>query len=275
MFFIAFIIGKGYNLDKFIILIQEDFPMRKTVTGILLATSVLAMATVQQVQAAESGATSALTTSTVKEVHYVAFQNGRLVDIKAALTGSAVTDASIKDQPKIENYKYTTSEEMDGILYHTYAPADTTATTGNSNSSSAQSNPYHGGNTAATTNTNTNNNQNTTTTSGNSAVKEVRFVVYKEGSSDPVNIKDPRKGSEASDTSHPTIANYEYVTGNLKDGILYHVYRSNTATNAGNNNQNQSTTTSGGQFKTENGKVYYIKDGKKVSGWQKIDDKTY
>ena len=82
---------------------------------------------------------------------------------------------------------------MDGILYHTYAPADTTATTGNSNSSSAQSNPYHGGNTAATTNTNTNNNQNTTTTSGNSAVKEVRFVVYKEGSSDPVNIKDPRK----------------------------------------------------------------------------------
>lgn len=25
MFFIAFIIGKGYNLDKFIILIQEDF----------------------------------------------------------------------------------------------------------------------------------------------------------------------------------------------------------------------------------------------------------
>lgn len=48
--------------------------MRKTVTGILLATSVLAMATVQQVQAAESGATSALTTSTVKEVHYVAFQ---------------------------------------------------------------------------------------------------------------------------------------------------------------------------------------------------------
>lgn len=180
--------------------------MRKTVTGILLATSVLAMATVQQVQAAESGATSALTTSTVKEVHYVAFQNGRLVDIKAALTGSAVTDASIKDQPKIENYKYTTSEEMDGILYHTYAPADTTATTGNSNSSSAQSNPYHGGNTAATTNTNTNNNQNTTTTSGNSAVKEVRFVVYKEGSSDPVNIKDPRKGSEASDTSHPTIA---------------------------------------------------------------------
>ena len=42
--------------------------MRKTVTGILLATSVLAMATVQQVQAAESGATSALTTSTVKEV---------------------------------------------------------------------------------------------------------------------------------------------------------------------------------------------------------------
>jgi len=127
MFFIAFIIGKRYNLDKFNHLIKEGFPMRKTVTGILLATSVLAMATVQQVQAAESGATSALTTSTVKEVHYVAFQNGRLVDIKAALTGSAVTDASIKDQPKIENYKYTTSEEMDGILYHTYAPADTTA----------------------------------------------------------------------------------------------------------------------------------------------------
>jgi len=106
-------------------------------------------------------------------------------------------------------------------------------------------------------------------------VKTVRFVEYKAGSDVPIDIKDPRTGSEASDTSHPTIANYEYVTGNLKDGILYHVYRSNTATNAGNNNQNQSTTTSGGQFKTENGKVYYIKDGKKVSGWQKIDDKTY
>ena len=100
--------------------------MRKTVTGILLATSVLAMATVQQVQAADTGAASVSTTSTVKEVHYVAFQNGRLVDIKAALTGSAVTDASIKEQPKIENYKYTTSEEMDGILYHTYAPDATT-----------------------------------------------------------------------------------------------------------------------------------------------------
>ena len=103
----------------------------------------------------------------------------------------------------------------------------------------------------------------------NSPVKQFVLSRYKAGSDVPIDIKDPRTGSEASDPSHPTIANYEYVTGNLKDGILYHVYRSNTATNAGNNNQNQSTTTSGGQFKTENGKVYYIKDGKKVSGWQK------
>ena len=128
--------------------------MRKTVTGILLATSVLTMATVQQVQAAENGAATASTTSTVTEVHYIAFKNGRIVDIKAALTGSAVTATSIKEQPKIENYNYTTSKVRDGILYHTYAPV---ATTDNSNTSSAQSNPYHGGNTAATTNTNTNN----------------------------------------------------------------------------------------------------------------------
>ena len=72
--------------------------MRKTVTGILLATSVLAMATVQQVQAAENGAATASTTSTVTEVHYIAFKNGRIVDIKAALTGSAVTATSIKEQ---------------------------------------------------------------------------------------------------------------------------------------------------------------------------------
>ena len=78
--------------------------MRKTVTGILLATSVLAMATVQQVQAADAGATTASTTSTVTEVHYATFKNGRPVDIKDALTGSAVTAASIKDHPEIASY---------------------------------------------------------------------------------------------------------------------------------------------------------------------------
>ena len=52
--------------------------MRKTLTGILLATSVLAMATVQQVKAAETGATTTSTTSTVKEVHYATFKNGKL-----------------------------------------------------------------------------------------------------------------------------------------------------------------------------------------------------
>ena len=58
--------------------------MRKTLTGILLATSVLAMATVQQVKAAETGATTTSTTSTVKEVHYATFKNGGPVDIKTA-----------------------------------------------------------------------------------------------------------------------------------------------------------------------------------------------
>ena len=241
--------------------------MRKTVTGILLATSVLAMATVQQVQAAETGAASALTPSNIKAVRFVEYKNGGFIDLKTPLTGNDVTSSAISNHPEIAKYRYSSPREMDGVMYHVYSP-DTT--TGNSDTSFAQSNPYHGGNTAATTNTNTNNNQNSTATSGNSAVKEVRFVVYKEGSSDPVNIKEPRKGSEASDTSHPTIDNYTYVTGNLKDGVLYHVYRSNTATNA---IQNQST--AAGQFKTEDGKVYYIKDGKKVSGWQKIDDKTY
>ena len=248
--------------------------MKKTLTGILLATSVLAMAMVQQVTAAENGAATASTTSTVTEVHYATFKNGRPVDIKDALTGSAVTAASIENHPEIASYIYSSSREENGIMYHMYAPK---ATDSNTNAGT-QTNPYRQNN--GTSNANGNNNQNGTgsnnnsgsTTNSNSPVKTVRFVEYKAGSDIPIDIKDPRKGSEASDTSHPTIANYTYVTGNLKDGVLYHVYRSNTATNT---NQNQSTTTSGGQFKTENGKVYYIKDGKKVSGWQKIDDKTY
>ena len=48
--------------------------MRKTVTGILLATSVLAMATVQQVQAADAGGATTTTTSTVKEVRYATYK---------------------------------------------------------------------------------------------------------------------------------------------------------------------------------------------------------
>ena len=254
MFFIAFIIGKRYNLDKFNHLIKEGFPMRKTVTGILLATSVLAMATVQQVQAADAGGATTTTTSTVKEVRYATYKNGGPVNVKDALTGSAVTAESIQNHPEIENYIYTSSREENGIMYHMYAPK---ATDSNTNAGT-QTNPYRQNN--GTSNANGNNNQNGTgsnnnsgsTTNSNSPVKTVRFVEYKAGSDVPIDIKDPRTGSEASDTSHPTIANYEYVTGNLKDGILYHVYRSNTATNAGNNNQNQSTTTSGGQFKTEN-----------------------
>ncbi|KYF34985.1 Choline binding protein A [Streptococcus mitis] len=53
--------------------------MRKTLTGILLATSVLAMATVQQVQAAEAGSTSASATSNIKAVRFVEFKNGILL----------------------------------------------------------------------------------------------------------------------------------------------------------------------------------------------------
>lgn len=129
MFFIAFIIGKGYNLDKFNHLIKEGFPMRKTVTGILLATSVLAMATVQQVQATDTGATSASATSTIKEVRYATYKNGGPVNIKDALTGSAVTAASIKNHPEIENYIYTSSREENGIMYHMYAPKATDSNT--------------------------------------------------------------------------------------------------------------------------------------------------
>ena len=150
--------------------------MRKTVTGILLATSVLAMATVQQVQAAEAGSTSASATSNIKAVRFVEFKNGDFVDLKTPLTGKDVTSSSISNHPEIAKYRYSSPREMDGVMYHVYSPD---ITTDNSNNSSAQSNPYHGGNTAAATNTNTNNNQNAATTSGNSAVKEVRFVVYK------------------------------------------------------------------------------------------------
>ena len=256
--------------------------MRKTLTGILLATSVLAMATVQQVKAAETGATTTSTTSTVKEVHYATFKNGGPVDIKTALTGSAVTAASIENHPEIANYIYTSSREENGIMYHMYAP---TATTGTTNSGT-QTNPYHrdnNQNNGSTSNTNGNNNQNGTgtnnnsgSTTSNSSVKAVRFVEYKPGSDVPVDIKDPRTGSAASDTSRLDIANYTYVNGELKGDTLYHIYRSNSTTNTNqNNSNNQNQSTSAGQFKTENGKVYYIKDGKKVTGWQKIDGKTY
>lgn len=156
--------------------------MKKTLTGILLATSVLAMASVQPAQAAETGATTATTTSTVKEVHYATFKNGGPVDIKAALTGAAVTAASIENHPEIASYVYTSSREEDGIMYHMYAP---TATTGTTNSGT-QTNPYHrdnNQNNGSTSNANGNNNQNGTgannnngsTTNSNSPVKKSSF----------------------------------------------------------------------------------------------------
>ena len=93
--------------------------MKKTLTGILLATSVLAMAAVQPVSAASTGtgtsSTGAQSTSSFKEIHFVTFQNGRPVDIKAAVTGTATSDTS---HPAIDNYMYTTSRVEDGILYH-------------------------------------------------------------------------------------------------------------------------------------------------------------
>ena len=204
--------------------------MRKTVTGILLATSVLAMATVQQVQAADAGGATTTTTSTVKEVRYATYKNGGPVNVKDALTGSAVTAESIQNHPEIENYIYTSSREENGIMYHMYAPK---ATDSNTNAGT-QTNPYHRDNNQ-NTGTSTNNN-NGSTTNSNSPIKKVRFVEYKPGSDFPVDIKDPRTGSAASDTSRLDIANYTYVNGELKGDVLYHIYRSNTSTNA---NQNQ------------------------------------
>ncbi|MCY7159832.1 hypothetical protein MK484_04145 [Streptococcus mitis] len=117
--------------------------MKKILTGMLLAASVLAIATAQPASAASTGTGAAATgsqeASIVKEVHYVVFQNGKLVDIQTALTGSAVTSESIKNYPKIANYKYSVSEEMNGIMYHTYSPI---ATSGDTNSGT-QTNPYH------------------------------------------------------------------------------------------------------------------------------------
>lgn len=80
--------------------------MKKTLTAILLATSVLTVATIQQVQATDSGATTTSTTSSFKEIRFVTFQNGRPVAIKAAVTGAATSDTS---HPAIDNYVYTTS----------------------------------------------------------------------------------------------------------------------------------------------------------------------
>ena len=154
--------------------------MKKTLTGILLATSVLTVATIQRVQATDSGATTTSTTSSFKEIRFVTFQNGRPVAIKAAVTGAATSDTS---HPAIDNYVYTTSRVEDGILYHMYAPTNTTGNTGNT----SQTNPYQ---------------------------------------------------------------------------------RDNNQTNGSNANQNNGSATtnnsiSSGQFKTEGGKIYYIKDGKK------------
>ena len=248
------------------------FPMRKILTGMLLATSVLAIGAVQSVSGASTGtgvtATGNQATSTNKEVHYVIFQNGKIVDIKDPLTGSAVTDASIKDHPEITNFKYLTSEERDGNIYHTYAPKETSSST----NSGAQTNPYHRDNNQNNGNSNASGNNNSGATNSTSSIKEVRFVEYKLNSDVPIDIKNSRTGSAASDTSHPEIENYTYVTGKLKDGVLYHVYRSTTS---GNNTQNQGTTANSGQFKEEGGKVYYIKDGKKVTGWQKINGDWY
>ena len=67
----------------------------------MLATSVLAMATVQQVQAAESGATSASATSNIKAVRFVEYKNGDFVDLKTPLTGKDVTSSAISNHPEI------------------------------------------------------------------------------------------------------------------------------------------------------------------------------
>lgn len=268
--------------------------MKKTLTGILLATSALAMATIQPVSASSTGtgtsSTGAQSASSFKEIHFVTFQNGRLVDIKEALTGSAASNTS---HPDIANYKYTSSREEEGILYHMYAPTSTTSSTNN-----IPTNPYHRDNNQ--NNTASTDNNHGSTSSSNFTIKTVRFVEYKKGSDIPIDIKAPRTGTAVSDTSHPDIPKYKYSTGKLVDGVLFHVYTpekstDNTGTtnnsnvnNSGNsnpdnananngasNNQNQGTNASVGQFKTEDGKVYYIRDGKKVTGWQKIDGKTY
>ena len=180
------------------------FSYEKKLIAILLATSVLTVATIQQVQATDSGATTTSTTSSFKEIRFVTFQNGRPVAIKAAVTGAATSDTS---HPAIDNYVYTTSRVEDGILYHMYAPTNTTGNTGNT----SQTNPYQ-----------RDNNQ----TNGSNA-------------------------------------NQNNVSANNGE--------SSNQTNGTNANQNNGATTnnsiSSGQFKTEGGKIYYIKDGKKVTGW--------
>ena len=113
--------------------------MKKTLTGILLATSALAMAAIQPVNAESTGtgtsSTGAQSTSSFKEIHFVTFQNGRPVDIKAAVTGTATSDTN---HPAIDNYMYTTSRVEDGILYHMYAPTSISGNTSNT----SQTNPY-------------------------------------------------------------------------------------------------------------------------------------
>ena len=182
----------------------------------LLTTSVLAIGAVQPVSATSTGtgtsSTGAQSTSSFKEIHFVTFQNGRPVDIKAAVTGAATADTS---HPVIDNYMYTTSRVEDGILYHMYAPTSTSGNTSNV----SQTNPYR-----------RDNNQ--------------------------------TNGSNANQNN-----------GSANNGA------SSNQTNGTNANQNNGATTnnstSSGQFKAEGGKVYFIKDGKKVTGWQQIDGKTY
>ena len=152
--------------------------MRKILTGMLLTTSVLAIGAVQPVSAESIGTSASSTgdqsTSSFKEIYFVTFQNGRPVDIKAAVIGAATSDTS---HPAIDNYMYTTSRVEDGILYHMYAPTSTSDNTSNA----SQTNPYrrdnnqnngsanNGGSSNQTNGTNANQNNSTTTNNSTSS----------------------------------------------------------------------------------------------------------
>ena len=98
--------------------------MKKKLTTILLASSVVVFAALQPVNAEgttnNTGANSAAAaTKKYKEIHYVTFGNKGMKEIKEALTGDAAANAG-ESYPEISGYRYGSSRPDGDILYHTY-----------------------------------------------------------------------------------------------------------------------------------------------------------
>ena len=138
--------------------------MNKKLTTILLASSVVALAALQPVGAegttnnagADSTAAPATETKKFKEIRYVIYQNGKIVDIKDSLKGDAASNTT---PPKIDGYTYSYGRDgkddgFEGVLFHMY----TKNTNSNSNSGNGSQNNSNNSNQNNGVNNNNQNN---------------------------------------------------------------------------------------------------------------------